>query len=158
MRLKSSMMNATNCVVLGASLAAALAPSIAGATLGEPEISVQGDGARLRGSVKVTEFPAFRQHEIQLPSGTRMREFSGPDGKVFAVAWNGPAVPNLRQTLGQYFDVYVTAAKGQHSGHSRLQIQQGGLIVESAGHMRAFAGRAYLPQAVPSAVNLASIR
>ena len=67
-------------------------------------------------------------------------------------------VPNLRQTFGRYFDTYVTAAKGKHTGHTYLQIQQSDLVIQSSGHMRAFSGRAYLPQAVPSGVDVGDLR
>jgi hypothetical protein len=76
---------------------------------------------------------------------------------VFAVAWNGPTVPDLRDILGQYFDNYVTAAKAQHSGHHHLQIRQSGLVVSAGGHMRAFSGLAYLPQAMPSGVSVGDL-
>jgi hypothetical protein len=146
------------CVLLGATLSAALIPCIADAALGEPEASVQTDGAMFHGSIKTTEHASYRLHEIQLPSGTTLREFAGSDGKVFAVAWNGPNVPNLRQTFGRYYDAFVTAAKVKHVGHTHLQIQQNDLVVQSIGHMRAFVGRAYLPQAVPSGVDLGELR
>jgi hypothetical protein len=152
-----SMTNVKNCVLAGAVLLAALSPCIAAAALGEAEASVQSDAAQLRGSIKVTEHASYRLHEIQLPSGTLVREFVGSDGKVFAVAWNGPSVPNLRQTLGQYFDNYVTAAKAKHAGHHQLQIQQSDLVVQASGHMRAFSGRAYLPQAVPAGVSIGDL-
>jgi hypothetical protein len=159
MRSNPLTINAAKCVRAGALLAAALCPCIAGAALGEPEASVQTDGLQLKGSsIQVTEHAAYRLHEMQLPSGTRVREFAGPDGKVFAIAWNGPTIPNLRQTMGRYFNTYVAAAKGKHSGHSHLEIQQDGLVVQSSGHMRAFAGRAYLAQAVPGAVDLRELR
>ena len=93
--------------------------------------------------------PAIGCMNWTLPSGTRVREFVGTDGKVFAVAWNGPTVPNLRQALGRYFDAYVTEAKNKHAGHGQLQVSQSDLVVQSGGHMRAFAGRAYLPQSIP---------
>jgi hypothetical protein len=86
-----------------------------------------------------------------------VREFAGSDGKVFAVAWSGPTVPNLRQTLGQYFDSYVTAAKAPHSGHHHLQIRESNLVVQAGGHMRSFSGLAYLPQAVPSGVSVGDL-
>jgi uncharacterized protein DUF2844 len=146
------------CVLASAALVAALSPCIAGAALGEPESSVQTDGAMLQGSIRTTEHASYRLHEIQLPSGTVLREFAGSDGKVFAVAWNGPNIPNLRQAFGRYFDTYVTAAKAKHAGHTHLQIQQSDLVVQSNGHMRAFVGRAYLPQAVPSGVDLGELR
>jgi len=138
-------------------LIAGLGPCVAYATLGEPEASVQADVALAKGSIKVTAHANYRLHEIQLPSGTLVREFVGSDGKVFAIAWKGPTMPNLRQTLGQYFDNYVTAAKAKHLGHDHLQIQQSDLVVQAAGHMRAFSGRAYLPQAVPSGVSVGDL-
>jgi hypothetical protein len=112
-----------------AMLIAGFAPGIAYATLGEPEASVQADVAQLNGSIQVTDRSGYRLHEIQLSSGTLVREFVGPDAKVFAIAWKGPTIPNLRQTLGSYFDNYVTAAKANHLGHTRLQIQQSDLVV-----------------------------
>jgi hypothetical protein len=148
-----------NCVFVWALLIAALNPTIAGAALGEAETSVQADGATFHGSIKVTEHANYRLHEIQLPSGSRVREFAGSDGRVFAVAWTGPTMPNLRQTFGRYFDTYVAAAaKVRRTGHNQLQVQQTGLVVQSSGHMRAFSGRAYLPQALPSGVNIGDLR
>jgi Protein of unknown function (DUF2844) len=138
-------------------LIAVLCPCIAAAALGEPETSVQTDVARLRGSIKVTSHANYNVHEIQLPSGTLVREFAAADGKVFAVAWNGPTIPNLREIMGQYFDSYVTAAKAPHSGHHHLQIRQSDLVVLAGGHMRAFSGLAYLPQAIPSGVSVGDL-
>jgi len=152
------MINVKKCVLAGGLFAAALIPCIAAAALGEPEDSVQADVARLQASLKVTRHAQFQVHEMQLPSGTLVREFVAMDGKVFAVAWNGPTMPNLRQTFGRYFDIYVSAARGRAANHSQLQIRQDGLVVESGGHMRAFAGRAYLPQAVPAGVDLGELR
>ncbi len=157
------MINVKKWVLAVGVLAAALVPCIAAAALGEPEVSVQADRARLQATLKVTAHAQYRLHEMQLPSGTSVREFVAGDGTVFAVAWNGPAMPNLRQTLGRYFDTYVSAAKDRaashaQASHSRLQIRQGDLVVESGGHMRAFAGRAYLPQAVPAGVGIEDLR
>jgi Protein of unknown function (DUF2844) len=145
------------CVFTSGLLIAVLCPCIAAAALGEPETSVQTDVARLRGSIKVTSHANYNVHEIQLPSGTLVREFAASDGKVFAVAWNGPTIPNLREIMGQYFDNYVTAAKAPHSGHHHLQIRQSDLVVSAGGHMRAFSGLAYLPQAIPSGVSVGDL-
>ena len=153
-----SIANIKNSVLAGAALMAALGPRIAAAALGAPEASVQTDVAQLHASIKVTEHAGYRIHEIQMPSGTLVREFVGPNGTVFAVAWNGPTMPNLRQTLGQYFDTFVAAAKAKHAGHHHLQIQQDDLVVQAGGHMRAFSGRAYLPQAVPAGVSIGDVR
>ena len=139
-------------------VAVVLQPCLARAALGGLEAEVAGDARQLGGSVKSTERGVYRLHEIQLPSGTTLREFSVPGGTVFAVAWSGPAIPDLRQSLGQYFDVYVGAAKSTHMGHRHLQIAQGDLVMQSNGHMRAFSGRAYLPKSLPIGMNLEDIR
>lgn len=144
--------------LLSAVLIAALAPRIAGATLGEPEITVQSDVAQLRASIKSSDDRAsYRVHEIQLPGGTLLREFVAPDGNVFAVAWNGPTKPDLRQALGKYFDAMVSAPKPKFADRRHLQIQQGDLVVQGSGHMRAFSGRAYLVSAIPSGVSLGDL-
>jgi hypothetical protein len=96
-------------------------------------------------------------HEIQLPSGTVMREFVAPNGSVFAVAWQGPTRPDLRQALGQYFDAFASAPRSKLSDRRHLQIQQGDLVLQSGGHMRALSGRAYLQSAIPSGVNLGDL-
>jgi hypothetical protein len=116
MRDSRSMIDLKSIVLSGAILIAGVGPGIASAALGEMEASVTADVAQLKGSIKVTDRTSYRVHEIQLSSGTLVREFAGPDGKVFAIAWKGPTIPNLRQTLGQYFDNYVTAAKRQAHG------------------------------------------
>jgi hypothetical protein len=139
-------------------LLVALVPRLACAALGEPESSVAGDVQHLKGSIKSTARSNYRVHEIQLPSGTVLREFAGVGGNVFAVAWSGPAVPDLRQALGRYFDVYVTAAQAKQGNRRHLQIEQNEFVMQSSGHMRAFSGRAYLPQALPPGTSADEIR
>jgi hypothetical protein len=137
---------------------AALIPHVASATLGEPEITVQADVARAHAAIKSSEDrTGYRVHEIQLPSGTVMREFVAPNGSVFAVAWQGPTRPDLRQALGQYFDAFASAPRSKLSDRRHLQIQQGDLVLQSGGHMRALSGRAYLQSAIPSGVNLGDL-
>jgi len=145
-------------LLAGAVIAAALSPCIADAGLGQAASSVPTDATQLKGSIKATEHAGYQVQEIQLPSGTLVREFVGPNGTVFAVAWNGPTVPNLRQALGQYFDNFVAAARAKHGDHHHLQIQKDDLVVQAGGHMRAFSGRAYLPQAVPAGVSIGDLR
>jgi Protein of unknown function (DUF2844) len=151
------MIDLKHIVLSGAILIIGFGPGIASATLGEPEASVTADVAQLRASIKLTDRTGYRMHEIQLSSGTLVREFVSSDGRVFAIAWKGPTIPNLRQILGQYFDNYVAAAQARHLGHNHLQIQQSDLVVQAGGHMRAFSGRAYLPQAVPGGVSVGEL-
>jgi hypothetical protein len=154
----ATTISARKCALALGCFVAALSPCIAAAALGEPEATVQSDALKMRGALQISEHANYRQHEIRLPSGTVVREFVGSDGKVFAVAWNGPTAPNLRQTLGRYFETFAAAARLKHPGHNRLQIQQGDLVVQSSGHMRAFMGRAYLPHDIPVGVELGELR
>jgi Protein of unknown function (DUF2844) len=144
--------------LLGALMVAALSPGVASAALGEPETTLPADVAQLRAAIKSTEERVgYRVHEIELPSGTLLREFVGPDGNVFAVAWKGPFIPDLRQAFGRYFDAFLAAPRSKLTDHKHLQVQQGDLVVQSSGHTLAFSGRAYLASAIPSGVNLGDL-
>lgn len=147
------------CVALAAAvLVAALNPRMASATLGEPEITVQNDMDRAHASMKSSQDrTAYRVHEITLPSGTSMREFVAPSGRVFAISWQGPIRPDLRQALGQYFEPFVSAPRAKFADRRHLQIQQGDLVVQMGGHMRALFGRAYLVSAIPSGISIGDL-
>jgi hypothetical protein len=142
---------------LSAVAVTALWPCVASATLGEPESSVAAEPQLSQASVKAADFGAYRMHLSQLPSGTVVREYAAPNGEVFAVTWRGPFVPNLKQLLGRYFDEYASAANTHRSDHHHIDVRQADLVVQAGGHMRAIAGRAYLPQAVPSGVSLGDL-
>jgi hypothetical protein len=136
-----------------------LSPRMACATLGEPEATVQIDAVQLRGSIKESnDRDLYRLHEIQLPTGTSLREFVGLDGKVFAVAWSGPFPPNLRQAFGRYFDPYVAAAKTHRLDHNHLLVQRTDLVVQARGHARAYTGLAYLPGSLPAGFALGDLK
>jgi hypothetical protein len=130
------------------------------ATLGGDVSTVQADVAHMRGSLRITSANSYAVHEIQAPTGTVVREYLSPAGKVFAIAWQGPYLPDLKQLLGSYFSPYQQAvqAKTQRSGRAPFSIRQSNLIVQQAGHMRAFAGRAYLVDQLPAGVTAESIR
>ena len=86
-----------------------------------------------------------------LDSGTIVREYSDSAGVVFAVSWNGPTLPDLRTLLGDKF-LTMTAAAGKRpkAGHSQLAVQQSDVVIVSNGHMRSFAGHAWIPSALPA--------
>jgi hypothetical protein len=99
---------------------------------------------------------AYSVHVVTLPSGTEVREYVAPNGIVFAVAWNGPTLPNLKATLGAAFDRYASANATRRA--TPLAVAADDLVVYSAGHLRAFVGHAYLPHAVPAGVNINAIQ
>jgi hypothetical protein len=138
-----------------------LLPLPALAALGGDISSVQEDQAQMKGTLKTTQATSYTLHEIKGAAGTVVREYVSPDGEVFGVAWQGPAIPNLQQILGSYFQTFSEAAQAQRTAHrSRgpLNIQQPGLVVESNGHARSFSGRAYDPGKLPQGVTANEIR
>jgi uncharacterized protein DUF2844 len=129
------------------------------AELGGSVSSVQNDRERMKGSVRVMPSTAFTIHEIQTPSGTKVREFVSPAGRVFGVAWEGPWMPDLRQLLGPYFDQFVKAAQeSKRHGRGPLSIESNGLVVQTGGHARSFFGRAYLLANMPQNVKAEDIK
>jgi Protein of unknown function (DUF2844) len=126
------------------------------AALGGDAATVVADQAHINGKLVVSQAQKYTVHEIQAPSGTVVREFASPAGTVFGVAWSGPTMPDLRQLLGPYFDRYVEAA-AQRNRRGPVLIEQSGLVVQSGGHMRAFVGKAYVPEALPQGVTVDEI-
>lgn len=93
-----------------------------------------------------------------LDSGTVVREYSDANGTVFAVSWKGPTLPDLRTLLGDKFSVMTSnAAKRPKAGHSQLAVEQSDVVIVSNGHMRAFAGQAWIPGALPSGFDTSTI-
>jgi len=134
-------------------------PAFAG--LGEAASSVQADQAHMQGSLRTTQTEAYTVHEIKAATGTVVREYVSTSGKVFAVAWQGPWPPDMRQILAGYFEQYQQAVQAQASaraGRRPLLIEQPGFVVQSGGHMRSFAGRAYIPEMLPQGVGKEEIR
>jgi uncharacterized protein DUF2844 len=138
-----------------------LLPTTASAALGGDVTSVQSDQVHMQGSLRTTQTDGYTVHEIKAATGTVVREYVSPAGKVFAVAWEGPWLPDIKQLLGAYFDQFAQAAQTQanaRTGRRPLHIEQSGLVVDLTGHMRAFAGRAYVPEMLPQAVRAEEIR
>jgi hypothetical protein len=141
--------------VLGTALGATLltgiifsAPAFAG--LGGDASSVTADTAKMKGEARSTPTGGYTVNQITLPSGTVMNEYVSAEGKVFAVTWKGPWIPDLSQALGSYFEEYKAAASvAPHSGHHHLSVQQPDLVVMTGGHMRAWNGKAWVPSLLP---------
>ncbi len=130
------------------------------AVLGGNEASVETDQAYMRASLKRTQNAAYTIHEMTLPSGTIVREYSA-NGTVFGLAWEGPWPPDLEQLMGSYFQAYhqaVLAQGGNHRGRKPVQMQSPGLVVKMGGHPRYFKGHAFVPQQKPQGVAEEEIR
>lgn len=142
------------CALVGATFALCLP---ARATLGGNVSSVGNDQVRMHATAHtVASQTAYTVHQITLPSCTVVREYVGTNGIVFGVAWDGPTLPDLKTTLGAAFDQYVAATATRRS--TPLAVSNDDLVVFSGGHLRAFVGHAYLPQAVPAGVDVSVIQ
>src|SRR3954447_6825055 len=127
------------------------------AALGGDVSSVQADQAHMRAQRRVTQTPTYSLHEMQAQSGTVVREFVSPQGKVFGVTWHGSSVPDLQQLLGSYYAEFIHAAPVRRS-HGPVSIQTPNFIIQSGGHQRALAGRAYIPEMLPDGVRAGEIQ
>src|SRR5258708_33505564 len=86
------------------------------AAWGGDTASIQADQVHMQGSRRMIAANSYTVHEIQADTGTVVREYVSADGKVFALAWQGPWLPDMRQILGGYFEQYAQAVQSQNSG------------------------------------------
>ncbi|SCK08483.1 Protein of unknown function [Variovorax sp. HW608] len=140
-------------------LLAALAPVEAAAALGGPASSVAVDQAHMKATLQEEAGSVYTLYEMTTPSGTIVREFvSSATGQVFAVTWQGPFMPDLKQVLGEHFATLVDATGKGRIGRSNASVNRPEVAIHSGGHMRAFAGKAYLPGQLPEGVGVEDIR
>jgi hypothetical protein len=132
--------------------------SHAQAALGEDADSVTADQVRLQAKLQLVQNRNHTIHELQLPTGGRVRQFVGATGKVFAVSWSGDWRPDLRELMGKHYDRFLAAMKDRPKGHGPVRIEIPGLVVVMGGHQRAFFGHAYLTDLVPQGFHAEDIR
>jgi hypothetical protein len=130
------------------------------ASLGGNVNSVESERVQMKANIQVLQHDAYEVHEMQLPGGTVVDEYVSPAGKVFAVAWHGQFPPPMQQILGTYFQQYSTALQTQPKmyGHRPLNIHEQGLVVQTAGHMRAYYGRAYILSLLPQGMTVSQLQ
>lgn len=144
---------------LGLALGLIMGAAPAFAALGGNTDSVVADRDLAQGTLQISAAAGYSVHEITTASGTTVREYLTPAGKVFGVAWRGPFMPDLRQFLGAYYAQYEQAAAATaHVGHRHLSVELPTLVVHSNGRMRAFYGRAWAPDLIPQNVSADDIQ
>ena len=143
--------------MLGALALLALLAGPAHASLGGAADSVAADSEVLHGQLRSTAFVNYDVREIDVGALT-VREYLTRAGQVFAVTWQGPTLPDLRQLLGGYFGRFQAAAASAHQSnpgiHRQLLVSQPDLVVASVGRLRDFHGFAYLPALLPAGVSV----
>ncbi len=131
----------------------ALAPQ-AHAALGGKTATVDSDRAKFHAVLARSSdrTGAITTHQMTLGDGGVTREFTGSDGTVFAVSWNGPMRPNLRQLFGDYYPRFQAAnvQTGRIRMRRALAANSADFVVRSGGHPGAFWGYAVLNAKVPA--------
>jgi hypothetical protein len=118
--MSASNRNASLMIALAVAAAAFALPAVA--SLGGDEATVAADHAVLEGKMKVSRVPRYAVHEIAAPSGTVVREFVSLAGKVFAVSWSGPTLPDLQagaRPVLRHVRRRAPAAQGARTGEHR---------------------------------------
>ena len=129
------------------------------AALGGDATSISRDQSHMRAQLRASPSNGYSMHELQTEAGVNVREYIA-GGKVFAVTWSGPALPDLQQLLGAYFPTFKQSMAERRSRGVRgpVAMHQNDLVVESRGNMRAFSGRAYVPSLLPPQVSIDEIQ
>ena len=145
------------CCALVGTLAAVCVSAPALAALGGDATSVEADRANMKGALRVTPGVDYDIHEIQTPAGAVIHEYVSAQGKVFAVTWHGPGLPNLGQLLGSYSAQVAKAATGPHYNHHHLRIETPEVVMQSDAYLRSRSGRAWVRALFPQNVSLKDI-
>lgn len=133
-------------------LAGLLLPAAAQAELGGAMTGVQVDRARLDARLKSIPAGTHTVHDMTLPNGGTVKEFTNANGRVYAVTWSGPGKPDLRSLLGGYFD-RLQAGNARINPRARrqpMQLVRSDVIIQTGGHMGYFWGVAYIPALAPA--------
>ena len=120
------------------------------AALGDDVTAVATDQARMQASLQVWSKSHYEIHELDAPTGIKVRQFVGDSGKVFAVSWSGGWRPNLRDIMGDHYDKFIAATRGKRVARGVARIELPGMVVVMGGHQRAFFGHVYLTDLVPA--------
>jgi hypothetical protein len=135
---------------VGTALISVASPAFA--ALGGRAETVDTDRARLHARLNRSNLATSTQNELTLNDGTVTRQFTNAEGVVFAVSWNGPMRPDLRQIFGTYYPRLQSAAAKTARLHARVAFSanDADFVVRSGGHPGAFWGYAILPAKVPA--------
>ena len=128
------------------------------AALGEYEGSVSLDQQILRGEIREEVHSGYKIHQIITSEGSVVREYVSPEGKVFAISWQGRVLPNFQQLLGSYFPRVQQAVQAKTPRGGPLVVQTEEFVFISAGRMMNFHGSAYVPSLLPKNVTAEVVR
>lgn len=89
-----------------------------------------------------------------------VREYANGAGVVFAVAWEGPARPDLPSLLGRHYQSFAAAVANRPNANRRHDVNVGNseMLVEMGAHLRSHHGRVVLTGLLPQGVSVDEIR
>jgi hypothetical protein len=126
----------------------------ASATLGGDVPSVVANQTHLGAARQVQKVAGGERHVLALPSGIVVHQYVSAAGRVYAITWRGPRMPDLRELLGPYFAQLERRESYAPLGHHRLSFDGTDFAIRSAGHRGSFSGRAWVPSQVPAGVTI----
>jgi hypothetical protein len=144
-------------VGLHLALATFFALTPAYAALGEVEGSIDQDRVRLHAQRSVEHRYPYRIHALQTSDGSRLWQYVGAHGRVFAVTWQAMHKPDLSKLLGDSTEGYAhaTAQAARRGGIQRqFQHKENDVVVQSNAYLHKFSGVAYRPSLLPPGFNL----
>ena len=111
-------------------------------------------GARAKAAARPPVFDGYTVNEIATGAGGVITEYVSPEGVVFGISWRTPIMPDLHELLGAYFPSFEQASVASRNSGRRGPIGIDGpdLVLQSAGRMRDYRGRAYVPALLPANV------
>lgn len=132
----------------------------ANAGLGRAYGSVDIDRLTLGARVVSTAMGAYTVHTLTLANSGLVKEYTRPDGKVFAVTWRAPGRPDLRLLLGDNYGALQADTTARVSPRVRrpMAVNRPELVVQSGGHPGAFWGSAVAPQLQPAGFSAADLK
>jgi hypothetical protein len=135
---------------------------LAGLTLAAPALAALGDQMSTPASgqrvLSALSAGSYTVRETVDSNGLHLREYVTASGLIFAVAWNGPSMPDLQQIFGSSFSRFQSAAQAHSSLNALGHRASGDLEVETGGHMGAYVGRAWLKSQLPSGFDTAAVQ
>jgi hypothetical protein len=132
--------------------------SQAHAALGDDVASVASDQVRMQAQLQLLNRDRYAIHELQLPTGAKVREFADHGGKVFAVSWSGGWRPNLRDILGAHYERFVAGSRGRRATRGPVRIDLPGMVIVMGGHQRNFFGQVCLTDLLPPGLQPEDVR
>lgn len=142
--------------------ASVVCTTVAHAALGDVAASIDRDRQVMNAEPSTTSMPAYDRHVLKTADGATVREYATRDasgGRVFAIDFEGPTMPDMKAVLGENFDRYVAAtARSRGHNHHVMSFDEDGLVVTIVKLPRGFQGAARLPALLPPGVTAQDLR